>query len=158
MRSVLFLGILIFCAAGFSARAQDIRVVNPDSLIYSKSWTAGFRLRSDGFMLGGEFTRSRKYRSAILYQFELGYYRHPKQFRQQSQYSSGGFFSDGFKPFVYGKQNILFAILANVGQRILLAEKARKQDALKRAMDLIEKQFGSGSTRQEFLYCLDGKK
>lgn len=130
MKTLLFAGILLLSCVFFDLKAQDLRVVNPDSLIYRKSWSAGFRLRSDGFMLGGEFTRSKKYRSAILYQFEFGYYRHPKQYRQQSQYSSGGFFGDGFKPFVYGKQNNLFAIHVGVGQRIMLAEKARKHGVM----------------------------
>lgn len=128
MKRLLFISVFSFI--GILHSFSQERVVNPDSLVYSKTWTAGFRLRSDGFMLGGEFTRSKKYKSAILYQFEFGYWRHPKNYRQQSQYSSGGFFGDGFKPFVYGKQNNLFAIHVNVGQRILLAEKARKHGVM----------------------------
>lgn len=101
--------------------------INPDSVIYRKSWQAGARLRSDGFGFGAEITRSRKYKSSILFQVQFAYFWHLKQVRQSSRYGSGGFFGgDGYKPFVYGKQNTLFTIYGGVGQKLLVAEKGKK--------------------------------
>jgi hypothetical protein len=101
--------------------------LNPDSVIYKKSWEAGVRIRSDGFGLGAEFTRSRKFRSSMLYQVQFSFFRHPKQVRQNSPFGGGGLFgSDGFRPFVYGKQNTLLTLYGGVGQKILVAEKGKR--------------------------------
>ena len=101
--------------------------LNPDSVIYRKSWEAGLRLRSDGFGAGAEFTRSKRYKRSLLFQVQFSYFMHPKQSRQQSQYGGGGLFGgDGFKPFVYGKQNTLFTFYGGVGQKFLLAEKGKR--------------------------------
>lgn len=101
--------------------------LNPDSVIYRKSWSAGMRIRSDGFGFGAEITRSRKFRSSLLYQVQFSFFRHPKQVRQNSPFGGGGLFgSDGFRPFVYGKQNTLLTLYGGVGQKILVAEKGKR--------------------------------
>jgi hypothetical protein len=114
------------CMTGcFLAKAQSS--LHPDSVIYRKSWEAGARLRSDGFGLEAEFTRARRFTRSILYQVQFNYFWHPKQAKQSSQYGGGGLFSsDGFKRFVYGKQNTLFTLYGGVGQKFLLAEKGKR--------------------------------
>ncbi len=122
---------MFFCVVFFvSAKAQSRREdsnLNRDSVLYKKSWAAGARLRSDGFALGAEFTKSKHFKRSLLFQLQFSYFLHPKQTRQQSQYGGGGFFSgDGFKPFVYGKQNTLFTLYGGTGQKFLLAEKGKR--------------------------------
>ncbi|MDB5229050.1 MAG: hypothetical protein JWN78_3243 [Bacteroidota bacterium] len=126
MQNVYKIILLFFCVMSFSAlKAQS--ALNPDSVIYRKSWEAGFRLRSDGFGLGAEFTRAKRFKRSLLFQVQFAYFRHPKQVRQQSPFGGGGLFgSDGFKPYVYGKQNTLFTLYAGVGQKFLLAEKGKR--------------------------------
>lgn len=125
---ILFLFLLVFSFV--SAKAQSRREdsnLNRDSVLYKKSWTAGARLRSDGFSIGAEITKSKRLKRSLLFQVQLSYFMHPKQTRQQSQYGGVGFFGgDGFKPFVYGKQNTLFTLYAGVGQKFLLAEKGKR--------------------------------
>ncbi|MFN8283815.1 MAG: hypothetical protein U0U67_11415 [Chitinophagales bacterium] len=101
--------------------------LNRDSVLYKKSWSVGVRLRSDGFALGTEITRSKRFKRSWLVQAQFAYFWHPKQVKQQSQYGSGGglFGTDGFKPFIYGKQNSLFTLYLGAGQKFLLAEKGR---------------------------------
>jgi hypothetical protein len=99
-------------------------------LNYSSAWIGSFRLRSDGWMAGAEFNQTRSYKRSLIYQAEIGEYKHPKQ-KRQSNAPSGGFFgSDGIKPFVYGKQNNLFAMHLSAGQKHLLAEKARRNGVM----------------------------
>lgn len=121
----------VFCVCTFAeSKAQYRREdsnLNRDSVLYSKSWAAGARLRSNGFSLDAEFTRSKRFKRSMLYQVQFSYFIHPKQTRQPSQYGGGGFFGgDGFKPFVYGKQNTLFTLYGGVGQKFLLAEKGKR--------------------------------
>ncbi len=108
------------------AKAQS--TLNRDSVLYKKTWQAGGRLRSDGFSLGTEITKSKRYKRSLLFQVQFSYFFHPKQTRQQSQYGGGGGFfgGDGFKPFVYGKQNTMFTLYGGVGQKFLLAEKGKR--------------------------------
>ena len=122
---------LFFCVLSFThSKAQSRRVestLNRDSVLYKSSWAAGARLRSNGFSLGAEFTKSKRFKRSLLFQVQFSYFIHPKQTRQQSQYGGGGFFGgDGFKPFVYGKQNTLFTFYSGVGQKFLLAEKGKR--------------------------------
>ncbi len=121
---------IIAFAAGMlsvSSLSAQQSTIDPDSVIYRKSWEAGARLRSDGFAIGAEFTRSKRYTRSLLFQVQFAYFLHPKQVKQDSQYGSGGIFGgDGFKRFVYGKQNSLFTLYAGVGQKFLLAEKGKR--------------------------------
>lgn len=124
MQNIYKILFLIFCASVFPLKAQTI---DPDSILYKKSWECGLRIRSDGFNLGAEITKSKNYKKSLLFQVQFSYFRHPKQLRQQSQYGGGGLFgSDGFRPFVYGKQNNLFTLYGGVGQKFLLAEKGKR--------------------------------
>ncbi len=126
MRSIFKISCTAFCLFFvFSLKAQTS--LDPDSVIYRKSWGIGLRLRSDGFGFNTEFTKARRFTRSILFQFQFNYFLHPKQVRQSSQYGGGGFFgSDGFKPFVFGKQNSLFTLYGGVGQKFLLAEKGKR--------------------------------
>lgn len=121
----LFIGVFTITEVRAQYRREDSNL-NRDSVLYRKSWSAGARLRSNGFGVGAEFTKSKRFKRSILFQTQFSYFIHPKQTRQQSQYGSGGFFGDGFKPFVYGKQNTLFTLYGGAGQKFLLAEKGKR--------------------------------
>ncbi len=125
---ILFLFFSVFSLV--PAKAQSRRTdsdLNRDSVLYKKTWAAGARLRSDGFSFGAEFTKNKRYKRSLLFQVQFSYFLHPKQVRQQSQYGGGGLFGgDGFKPFVFGKQNTLFSFYGGVGQKFLLAEKGKR--------------------------------
>lgn len=123
---ILLLGACLFFLNANAQRREDSNL-NRDSVLYKKSWAAGARLRSDGFGITATFTKSKIYKRSLLFQFQFNYFLHPKQSKQPSQYGSGGFFGDGFKDFVYGKQNTLFTLYGGVGQQFLLAEKGKKQ-------------------------------
>ena len=108
------------------AQRREESNLNRDSVLYKKSWSAGARLKSDGFSLAAEFTKSKRYKRSILFQAQFSYFIHPKQTKQASRYGGGGLFGDGFKPFYYGKQNTLFSLYAGAGQKFLIAEKGKR--------------------------------
>lgn len=98
--------------------------------VYESNWSMNFRLRSDGWQFGGEYSKYKNYSRSTIYQFDLGVYKHPKQVRQNKDPYAGWFNSNGIKPFIYGKQNTLAAIHIAMGQRYLLAEKARRNGVM----------------------------
>ena len=99
-------------------------------LIYESNWSGSFKLRSDGWQIGGEIGKYKSYSKSTIFQFDLGYYKHPKQVRQNKNPYSGWFNNNGIKPFIYGKRYSLFALHGAVGQRFLLAEKARRNGVM----------------------------
>lgn len=99
-------------------------------LIYTSSWSGNFKLRSDGWQIGGEITKSKNYFKSNIYQFDLGIYKHPKEVRQNKDPYSGLFNSNGIKPFIYGKQSTLITLHAALGQKFLIAEKAKKNGVM----------------------------
>lgn len=129
MKIKLLILFIIFLLVGVHKSKAAESTLNRDSVLYKKSWSAGIRLRSDGFALGAEITRSKRFKRSWLIQTQFSYFWHPKQVKQQSQYGGGGggnlFGSDGFKPFIFGKQNTLFTLYLGAGQKFLLAEKGR---------------------------------
>lgn len=129
MKIKLLILFIIFLLFGVNKSKAAESTLNRDSVLYKKSWSAGIRLRSDGFALGAEITRSKRFKRSWLIQTQFSYFWHPKQVKQQSQYGGGGggnlFGSDGFKPFIFGKQNTLFTLYLGAGQKFLLAEKGR---------------------------------
>lgn len=124
---ILFLFLFVLTFASAKAQRRQDSNLNRDSVLYKSSWAAGARLRSDGVNIGAEFTKSKRFKRSLLFQVQFSYFWHPKQTRQQSPYGGGGVFGgDGFKPFVYGKQNTLFTLYGGVGQKFLLAEKGKQ--------------------------------
>lgn len=126
---ILLLSIVAFTEVHAQTRREDSNL-NRDSVLYRKSWAMGARLKSDGFSIVTELTTSKRFKRSMLYQIQFSYFMHPKQMRQQSKFSGGGggFFGsgDGFKPFIYGKQNTLFSLYGGVGQKFLVAEKGKR--------------------------------
>ena len=101
-----------------------------NQLNYTSSWSGNFKLRSDGWQIGGEITKSKNYFKSNIYQFDLGIYKHPKEVRQNKDSYSGWFNSNGIKPFIYGKQSTLISLHAALGQKFLLAERAKKNGVM----------------------------
>lgn len=125
MRYILF---TIFLLINFLSIAQDSieQEYKENNKKYDKarkSWAVGAKLRSDGFGFNFDYTHGKRIRAAMLYQLEFGYYTHFSQIKQSSPYNNE---SAQFRRFAFGKINNLFALHINIGQKILLAERARK--------------------------------
>ena len=127
MRNILF--ILFLSAFILEISAQETQEKS-GGLNYRSAWMGSFRLRSNGWMVGAEYNQSRTYKRSLIYQLEIGEYKHPKQKRQSNDPSGGVFGADGIKPFVYGKQNNLFVMHLSAGQKHLLVEKAKKNGVM----------------------------
>lgn len=125
MKYYLFIGFLFFSSISFAQfyDAEDgnttERLNKYDKAI--KTWSVGAILRSDGLGFNFNYTHGKRIRASMLYQLELGYYTSLSQTRQRVYIENVQ-----FKRFTFGKINNLLALHINVGQKILLAERARK--------------------------------
>lgn len=63
---------------------------------------------------------------ATLFQFEIGEKKHPKEQKQSTQGSVRGGLAYFGRPFVFGKQNILYQAKLGVGKQILFGGKSNK--------------------------------
>lgn len=98
--------------------------------VYESSWSGNFKLRTDGWQFGGEYSKYKTYAKTTIYQVEFGLLKHAKQVRQNKDPNAGWFNSNGIKPFVYGKRYNLFSLQAAVGQKFLLAEKSKRNGVM----------------------------
>lgn len=103
--------------------------VQPE-FVYTSYWSGNIKLRSDGWQIGAEYGKYKSNVKSTFYQLDFGGYKHPKQVRQNKDPYAGWFNSNGIKPFVFGKQNSLFALHLAMGQKLMLAEKAKRNGVM----------------------------
>jgi hypothetical protein len=139
LKFFVFLGAIFF---QFQLQAQDEAPVEENKrevirdyrenigITYDKSWAFTFKYRTDGWDVGADYHKTINFFKSRVIQFGIGEVKHFKQKRQSSDPSGGIFGFNGFKPYVYGKQNSFFVIHGNYGRRHLLAERAKKNGVM----------------------------
>jgi hypothetical protein len=136
-KSIIFFATLLVFTLSLSAQeytpdpgAKRLTRNIANEIVYESSWAVNFHLRNDGWQLGAEIAKNRNYFKSLIYRFEIAEFKHPKQVRQNKDPFGGIFGNNGIRPFVFGKQNSLFALHASVGQKYLLAERARRNGVM----------------------------
>ena len=94
-------------------------------IVYNFEQAMDIRVHTGGIDLGYLEGKLKTYYLTRYYTFNIGYIKHPKEFRQN--FGTIGFYSTTSKPFVYGKQNSLLVVRAGVGQKKYLSEKAKRR-------------------------------
>jgi hypothetical protein len=91
-------------------------------VVYSQELSADLNWHTNGYSVGINSGRLKNYYLTNYYQFSLGQLKHRKEYRQNFDFapSSIGRVSNAF---VFGKQNSLFVMRANVGQKRFFSEK-----------------------------------
>ena len=93
-------------------------------VLYFKELAFDFRLNTvRGFSVAANFGKIVSYHKTRFYHIELGSLRHPKEFRQNDQFSR----RFGGRAFIFGKQNAFFALRGGWGEKRLLTDKALKK-------------------------------
>lgn len=93
-----------------------------DNLLRTEEASGGIRLNTQGWTIYGERGKNVTYYKKIIYQFELGEYKHPKQAKQSVNTS----LTSNSRPYFFGKQNNFYILHANIGVRRHIGEKAEK--------------------------------
>jgi hypothetical protein len=125
-------GALIFCLLGGWVDGQTI--VQPKQLdyssvgvLYEKEKSFDFRPHTNGMALGVHFGKIKTYYKTNYYQFDLGFVRHPKEYRQTVTFNSGSPFTRSTGSFTYGKQNDLIIFRGGVGKKYYYSDKAKRK-------------------------------
>ena len=129
MRIVLILTFLLVGSYGY---AQSVFFPNEGdteyaNILFNEERTFEFRMHSNGISLGYNKGNILKYYLTRFYHFDIGYLRHPKEFRQnlrsqavlQSLTSTSG--------YIYGKQNSLLTLRGGIGEIRYFGEKAKRK-------------------------------
>lgn len=94
-------------------------------IIYLKELAFDFRLNTvRGFSMAVNWGKIVSYHKTTYFQVELGSLRHPKEYKQNDQFSRR---FGGQRSFIYGKQNSFFALRGGWGQKHYLSEKAARK-------------------------------
>lgn len=96
-------------------------------VLYEKERSFDFRPHTNGLAVGVHFGKIKTYYKTNYYQFDLGFVRHPKEFRQTVTFNSGSPFTRSTGSFTYGKQNDLIIIRGGVGKKYYYSDKAKRK-------------------------------
>ena len=97
----------------------------PKGIIFKKETSFGFRLHENGFAFSVNAGKLQTFYRTNYYSFEFGYYKDPREQRQNKNYSLSLFNSS--RSYVYGKVNSVMNLRAGVGMKRYLSEKARRK-------------------------------
>lgn len=132
MRKSLFLWVLLLVLADVSAQQQlpgnqNIYDAEGPGFIYDNEWTFNFGLGTPrNLFLGIKRAKIKAYNKASFFTVYLGDIRHSREQRLNLEriITPGSRIS---RPFVYGKQNQLYALRLGFGNRTYLSEKAKQR-------------------------------
>jgi len=100
-------------------RISAMSKLEEEGLITYKKHTAfGGKLTSDGYGAFIEMGRARSVRKALLFQLEITERKHPKEEKQQINFST--------TPIIYGKINFFYPVKLGVQYQYLLGNKGNK--------------------------------
>ena len=122
----LFLLLAIGCFGYVSLLAQTVqprnRTFSSQGIVYNKEVAFDFRINTfRGFSFAVNVGKIVSYDKTRFYHFEFGNLRHPKEFKQNDQFSRR---FGGQRSFFFGKQNSMFALRGGWGTKKYFSEKA----------------------------------
>lgn len=95
----------------------------PLGVIYNDIQTIHFKLHTRGFAIGYDIGKIKTFNTSDFYTIELGYLRHPKEYRQSFRPNRRNLFA---RPIIYGKINNFIVLRALYKKKKFLSEKAEK--------------------------------
>jgi len=124
--------VVVGLAATSSLLAQS--VVQPKQLdyssmgvLYAKEKVFEIRPHTNGGAFSMQFGKIITYYKTHFYQFDLGWLKHPKEYRQSVTFNSSNPFARTSNSYTYGKQNHFMVLRGGVGKKIYFSEKAKRK-------------------------------
>ena len=109
-----------FLVAQVTIQPRDVNYTNK-GVIYFKELAFDFRANTvRGFSVAANFGKIITYQKTRYYHIEIGTLKHPKEFKQNDQFSR----RFGGRAFIFGKQNTFFTLRGGWGEKRLFTEKA----------------------------------
>ncbi len=104
--------------------------IGDESLVYETERIFDIRLHSNGFSLGYSVADIETWYRTSYYYFDIGSLKHRKEYSQNFKFFSGGSTRESSRPFIYGKQNRLYALRAGIGKKRYYSERARRKSVV----------------------------
>ena len=130
MRPILMI-LLILSSMSIFGQAETEAIRENSRLrgvVHQEEWAVEIKAHTSGLAVGFYKGELKNYYKTLYRKIELGYIRHPQEFRQNIQSASSGL--NIFVPgttYVFGKQNSLLYIKAGIGQKHYLSEKTKRR-------------------------------
>lgn len=96
-------------------------------ILYSKEKVFELRPHSNGGSISLQFGNIKTFYKTHFYQFDMGYLKHPKEYRQSVTFNSSNPFARTSNSYTYGKQNYFMVLRGGVGKKIYYSEKAKRK-------------------------------
>jgi len=93
-------------------------------VLYTKDASCGLRIITNGWALFGNLGKSINLNRSRFYQVEFAELKNPREKKQTSDNFGGADYPP--RPYVFGKENVFFALHVGIGRKYLLGEKAEK--------------------------------
>lgn len=109
---------------------QPKPIGDESALVYTQEQILDVRLHTHGISFGYTKASIQTWYKTVYRYFDIGSLRDSREFSQNFRFFNQGIFRETSKPFVYGKQNSLYALRAGIGKRRSFSEKARKKSVI----------------------------
>ena len=96
-------------------------------ILYAKEKVFEIRPHTNGGAVSMQFGKIKTFYKTNYYQFDLGYIKHPKEYRQSVTFNSSNPFARTSNSYTYGKQNYFMVFRGGAGKKIYLSEKAKRK-------------------------------
>lgn len=96
-------------------------------ILYDEERAVDIRPHSNGMAIGVQFGNMRTYYRTNYRTFDIGYIRHPKEFKQSVSFNSGNPFARNANSFTYGKQNQFYVVRGGIGAKRYYSDKAKRR-------------------------------
>ncbi len=132
MKKCLFLFFMtaVVCSPVYGQYKILPKPIGDESLVFERERIFELRFHSNGISIGYSVADIETWYRTRYYFFDIGSLKNPKEYTQNYRSFSAGLLSESSKPFVYGKQNRLYALRAGIGKKRLFSEKARKKSVV----------------------------
>ncbi len=104
--------------------------IGNESLVYESERIFDIRVHSNGFSLGYTVATIETWYRTSYYYFDFGSLKHPKEYSQNFKFFNPGTSGESSRPFIFGKQNRLYAMRAGLGKKRYFSERARRKSVV----------------------------
>ncbi len=122
--------LMCWCTTAWSQYTILPKPIGEESLVYETEKTVDIRVHSNGLSFGYTVADIETWYKTSYRYFDIGSLKNPKEYSQNFKFFNTGFFRESSKPFIYGKQNRLYALRAGIGKKRLYSEKARRKSVV----------------------------